>query len=72
LGDFVQLPDGRSAEVLDVYDDEVGREGDVKATLVVDQRRTLSIGAGRFEQPTSSPPGEKEAVQSETQHPGTA
>ena len=36
VGDTVQLPDGRSAEVLDVYDDEYGRDGGVQATLVVD------------------------------------
>jgi len=36
VGDIVQLPDGRSAEVLDVYDDEYGRDGGVQATLVVD------------------------------------
>ena len=35
--DAVTLPDGRVAEVLDVYDDdEHGREGGVVATLVVD------------------------------------
>jgi hypothetical protein len=28
--------DGHAAEVLDVYDDEHGQEGDVQATLVVD------------------------------------
>lgn len=36
LGEMVHLPDGRAAEVLDVYDDEHGQEGDVQATLVVD------------------------------------
>ena len=36
VGDIVQLPDSRSAEVLDVYDDEYGRDGGVQATLVVD------------------------------------
>ena len=36
VGDTVQLPDGRSAEVLDVYDDDYGRDGGVQATLVVD------------------------------------
>ena len=35
-GETVDLPDGTSAEVLEVYDDEHGREGDVEATLVVD------------------------------------
>jgi len=36
IGDTVRLPDGRDAEVLDVYDDEYGRDGGVQATLVVD------------------------------------
>jgi hypothetical protein len=35
-GDTVQTPDGSSAEVVEVYDDEFGREGGVVATLVVD------------------------------------
>jgi len=35
-GDKVQTPDGRPAEVVEVYDDEFGREGGVVATLVVD------------------------------------
>jgi hypothetical protein len=35
-GDSVGLPDGTTAEVVDVYDDEDGREGGVVATLVVD------------------------------------
>jgi hypothetical protein len=35
-GDEVRLPDGRGVEVVEVYDDEHGREGDVRATLVVD------------------------------------
>jgi len=38
LGDTVQLPDGRAREVLDVYDDEFGREGSVQATVVVDDK----------------------------------
>jgi hypothetical protein len=36
VGDVVALPDGRGVEVVDVYDDEDGREGDVAATLAVD------------------------------------
>ena len=36
LGDSLKLPDGRLAPVVDVYDDEHGREGGVQATLVVD------------------------------------
>jgi hypothetical protein len=35
-GDMVRLPEGGEAEVLEVYDDEHGREGGVEATLVVD------------------------------------
>ncbi len=35
-GDSVQLPDGRDVEVIEVYDDEFGREGGVQATVVVD------------------------------------
>jgi len=36
-GEMVALPDGRSVEVVEVYDDdEHGREGGVAATLVVD------------------------------------
>ena len=35
-GDAVALPDGTEVEVVEVYDDEHGREGDVAATLVVD------------------------------------
>jgi len=35
-GDVVRLPDGRPVEVLEVYDDEFGREGGVQATVVVD------------------------------------
>jgi hypothetical protein len=33
----VLLPDGTSATVVEVYGDDVGREGDVVATLVVDE-----------------------------------
>ena len=36
-GDTVQSPAGTTAAVLEVYDDEVGKEGDVHATLVVDE-----------------------------------
>ena len=35
-GDTVALPDGSEVEVVEIYDDEDGREGDVAATLVVD------------------------------------
>jgi hypothetical protein len=35
-GELVHLPDGRPVEVLEVYDDEFGREGGVQATVVVD------------------------------------
>jgi hypothetical protein len=35
VGDSIQLPHGRDVQVLDVYDDEYGREGDVQATLVI-------------------------------------
>lgn len=36
-GELVQLPDGSTASVLEVYDDENGREGNVEATLVVEE-----------------------------------
>jgi hypothetical protein len=36
-GETVQLPDGSPAPVVEVYDDENGREGDVQATLVVEE-----------------------------------
>jgi hypothetical protein len=36
LGERVTLPDGASAPVVDVYDDEFGQEGGVAATLAVD------------------------------------
>jgi hypothetical protein len=32
----VRTPEGSTATVLEVYDDEFGREGDVVATLVVE------------------------------------
>jgi hypothetical protein len=35
-GDSVALRDGTEVEVVEVYDDEDGREGGVAATLVVD------------------------------------
>jgi hypothetical protein len=35
-GDTVRLPDGRPVEIIEVYDDEFGREGGVQATVVVD------------------------------------
>jgi EAL domain-containing protein (putative c-di-GMP-specific phosphodiesterase class I) len=35
-GDSIALPDGTHVDVVEVYDDEFGREGDVAATLVVD------------------------------------
>jgi methylaspartate ammonia-lyase len=35
-GDVVTLPDGTAAEVVEVYDDEHGQEGEVVATLVLD------------------------------------
>jgi hypothetical protein len=35
--DEVSLPDGTTGLVLEVYDDEHGREGGVVATLVVDE-----------------------------------
>jgi hypothetical protein len=34
--EVVTLPSGSEAIVLEVYDDEDGREGDVTATIVVD------------------------------------
>lgn len=36
-GESVRLPDGSAGRVVDVYDDEVGREGDVQATLAVEE-----------------------------------
>jgi hypothetical protein len=36
LGARVTLPDGATAPVVDVYDDEFGQEGGVAATLAVD------------------------------------
>lgn len=37
LGERVQLPDGSAGTVVDVYDDEDGQEGDVQATLAVEE-----------------------------------
>ena len=34
--DDINLPDGSVATILEVYDDEDGREGGVRATVVVD------------------------------------
>ena len=36
-GDAVELTDGTSAAVLEVYDDEDGQEGGVSSTLVLDR-----------------------------------
>jgi urease accessory protein UreE len=36
-GDAIELQDGTPAVVVEVYDDEFGREGGVEATLVVDE-----------------------------------
>ena len=33
----VELPDGSSGVIVEVYDDEDGREGGVQATLVVEE-----------------------------------
>ena len=35
-GDTTLLPDGRAVQIIEVYDDEHGREGGVLATVVVD------------------------------------
>jgi hypothetical protein len=35
-GESVSMQDGKRVEVVEVYDDEHGREGGVAATLVVD------------------------------------
>jgi hypothetical protein len=35
LGESVELPDGSTGIVVDVYDDEDGKKGDVQATLAV-------------------------------------
>jgi hypothetical protein len=36
LGETLPLPDGGTGTVVDVYDDEYGREGDVEATLALE------------------------------------
>jgi hypothetical protein len=36
-GDTVKLPDGTDGTVVEVYDDEVGQEGGVVATLVIEE-----------------------------------
>jgi hypothetical protein len=36
VGETVRMSDGREVPVVDVYDNEYGREGGVEATLVVD------------------------------------
>jgi len=37
LGERVQLPDGSFGKVVDIYDDAEGKEGDVEATLAVEE-----------------------------------
>jgi hypothetical protein len=37
IGEDVRLPDGSLGSVVEVYDDEFGREGNVEATLVVEE-----------------------------------
>ena len=37
LGESVELPDGSTGTVVDIYDDEDGKEGDVQATLAVEE-----------------------------------
>jgi hypothetical protein len=41
-GDTVELPDGTSTKVVEIYDDEFGQEGDVQATLVVEEDRPIA------------------------------
>jgi hypothetical protein len=36
-GDRVQLPGGSTGTVVDIYDDEDGKDGDVRATLAVEE-----------------------------------
>ena len=36
-GDTVTLPDGGEGTVVEVYDDDIGQEGGVVATLVVEE-----------------------------------
>ena len=40
LGDRMTLPDGTTAPVVDVYDDEFGKEAGVEATLAVDDEQS--------------------------------
>ena len=37
IGERVQLPDGATGTVVDIYDDEFGKEGNVQATLAVEE-----------------------------------
>lgn len=37
VGETVRLPDGSTGTVVDVYNDEDGKEGDVQATLAVEE-----------------------------------
>jgi hypothetical protein len=37
IGESVPLPDGSVGTVVDVYDDEDGKEGNVQATLAVEE-----------------------------------
>lgn len=37
VGEHVKLPDGSSGIVVDVYDDEYGKDGGVEATLAVEE-----------------------------------
>jgi hypothetical protein len=43
----VYLPDGGPATVVEVYDDEHGREGGVQATLVVERQAVTTFPARR-------------------------
>jgi len=42
IGERVKLPDGSNAAVVEIYDDENGREGNVQATLVVEREGVRS------------------------------
>ena len=37
VGERVQLPDGSTGVVVDIYDDEDGKEGNVQATLAIEE-----------------------------------
>ena len=37
IGAVVQMPDGIAGTVVDVYDDEFGKEGNVQATLAIEE-----------------------------------